>query len=328
MQLALDEGGDRQDQHDSQHDRQIQHKAGIDAEQRGALRDGEGCQRDRHAADQHKVKDVRADDVAQRQVAVALGQRGDSRDQLGQRGAECDKRQGDDALGHAEGLRDQGAVVHEQVCADGDQHRAQHKQDQRPGEGHFLLLGRLLRTGGGVFHLQHVDDHVRREHGQHDDAHDAGEFAEHIGRNAVDGRRREEEGDGGFQRFGVYLAGAHRNRDGRDQRRVADDRADGVAVGDLAMAGQRGHRGDHDLRQRCADGDHRRADEQLRQVEAAGQCGRAVNKPVAALDQEQQADNKKQHRDEHIDSSVKKIRYAPEFLLYHGSTGGVKRGGV
>ena len=64
VQLALDEGGDRQDQHDGQHDRQIQHKAGIDAEQRGALRDGEGCQRDRHAADQHKVKDIRTDDVA------------------------------------------------------------------------------------------------------------------------------------------------------------------------------------------------------------------------------------------------------------------------
>ena len=46
----------------------------------------------------------------------------------------------------------------------------------------------------------------------------------------------------------VYPAGAHCNRDGRDQCRIADDRADGVAVGDLAMAGQRGHRGDHDLR--------------------------------------------------------------------------------
>ena len=202
---------------------------------------------------------------------MALDQRGDGRDQFGQRGAERDKRQGDDALGHAEGLRDQGAVVHEQVCADGDQHRAQHKQDQRLGEGHFLLLGRLLLTGGGVFHLQHVDGHVRHKRCQHDDAHDAGESAENIGRNAVDGRRREEEGDGGFQRFGVYPARAHRNRDGRDQCRIADDRADGVAVGDLAMAGQRGHRGDHDLRQRRADGDHRRADEQLRQVEAAGQ---------------------------------------------------------
>ena len=259
---------------------------------------------------------------------MALDQRGDGRDQLGQRGAECDKRQSDDALGHAEGLRDQGAVVHEQICADGDQHRAQHKQDQRLGEGHFLLLGRLLLTGGGVFHLQHVDGHVRHKRCQHDDAHDAGESAENIGRNAVDGRRREEEGDGGFQRFGVYPAGAHCNRDGRNQCRVADDRADGVAVGDLAMAGQRGHRGDHDLRQRRADGDHRRADEQLRQVEAAGQCGRAVNKPVAALDQEQQTDNKKQHRDEHIDSSVKNARYVSEIILYHGSPGAVKRGGV
>ena len=124
---------------------------------------------------------------------------------------------------------------------------------------------------GGVLHLVDVDRDVGHEHRQHDKAHDAGELAENIRRNAVDGRCREEEGDGGFQRFGVYPAGAHRNRDGRDQCRIADDRADGVAVGDLAMAGQRGHRGDHDLRQRRADGDHRRADEQLRQVEAAGQ---------------------------------------------------------
>ena len=63
-------------------------------------------------------------------------------------------------------------------------------------------------------------------------------------------------------------------------------------------------------------------------MEAAGQCGRAVNKPVAALDQEQQADNKKQHRDEHIDSSVKNARYVSEIILYHGSPGAVKRGEV
>ena len=66
VQLALAQGGDREDQHNSQHDRQLQHKAGVDAEQSGALRNGEGGQRNRNAADQHQIKDIGADNIAQR----------------------------------------------------------------------------------------------------------------------------------------------------------------------------------------------------------------------------------------------------------------------
>ena len=230
---------------------------------------------------------------------MALGQRGDGRDQLWQRGTQRDKGQCNDALRHTEGLGNQGTVVHQQVCAHGDQHRAQHQQDQRPGQGHFLFFGRLSVNGGGVFHLQHVDYHVGHEHSQHDKAHDAGELAENIRRNAVDGRRRKEEGDRGFQRFGIDLTGAHGDGDSRNERRVADDRADGVAVGDLAMAGQRGHGGDHDLRQSRTDGNDGRTDEQFRQMEPPGQRRGTVDKPVTAFNKEQQTDDKQQYRDKH-----------------------------
>ena len=69
------------------------------------------------------------------------------------------------------------------------------------------------------------------------------------------------------------------------------------------MAGECGHRGDHDLRQGRTDGNDRCADEKLRQMKAAGQCGRTVHKPITALDQKEQADNKQQYRDKHSDSS-------------------------
>lgn len=65
VQLALAQGGNREDQHNSQHDGQLQHKAGVDAEQSGALRNGKGGQRDRNAADQHQIEDIGTDNIAQ-----------------------------------------------------------------------------------------------------------------------------------------------------------------------------------------------------------------------------------------------------------------------
>ena len=57
------------------------------------------------------------------------------------------------------------------------------------------------------------------------------------------------------------------------------------------MAAQCGTGGDHDLRQCGADGDHRGANQKLRQVEALGNTDRAVDEPVATLDQTYEADN-------------------------------------
>ena len=291
VHLALDEGGHGHDEHDGQHDRQIEHQARVNAEERRALRDGERRQRDGNTADQHKVEDVCADDVADGQIAVTLDKGGNCRDQLRQRGAQRDEGQGDDALGHAQRLRNQRTVIDEQVRTDGDDRCADDQQDQRLRQGHqILFLGVLL--GGGVLHLPDVGDHVGHEHGQHDKAHRAGKFTKAVGSYAVDGGSDKEEDDRRFQRLRVNLAGADGNRDGGNQRRVADDRTDGVPVGDLAVAGHSRHRGDHDLRQRCADGNDRRADQQLRQVETPCQRRCAVHEPVAALNQEQQTDDK------------------------------------
>ena len=58
------------------------------------------------------------------------------------------------------------------------------------------------------------------------------------------------------------------------------------------MAGHRRHGGDHHLGQGGADGHHRGTNEQLRQVEPPGQRRSAIHKPVAALDQAEQADDK------------------------------------
>ena len=223
---------------------------------------------------------------------MTFNQRSNGRDQLRQRSTQRDKGQGDDAFGHAQRLGDQCTIINEQICANGDDRRTGDQQDQRLGQGDQLFLFGVFLSGG-VLHLPDVGDHVGHEHCQHDKAHRAGKFTEAVGSHAVDGGGDKEEDNRRFQCLRVNLARAHGNRDGCDQRRVADDRADGIAVGNLAVAGNRRHRGNHDLRQRCADGNDRRANQQLRQVEAPRQRRCAVDEPVAALNQEQQTDDKK-----------------------------------
>ena len=123
-------------------------------------------------------------------------------------------------------------------------------------------------------------------------AHRASEGAGGVGHTGIESGSHKEEGHRGAQALGVNLARAHRNGDGGDQCSVADDRADGVAVGDLAVTGEGRGGGHHDLRQGGTDGHHRGTDEQLRHMEAAGDAGGTVHKPVAALDQAQQTHDK------------------------------------
>ena len=68
---------------------------------------------------------------------------------------------------------------------------------------------------------------------------------------------------------------------------------------------QRGLGGDHDLRQCRADGNHRRADQQLRQVKPARDADSAVHKPVAALDEQCETNQEKEYGYKHIHSSVR-----------------------
>ena len=267
----------------------------------GALGHLEGGQSHGDAADQHQVEDVGADDVAQGQVAVALHQGGDGGDQLRQAGAQGHEGQGDDGFGHPQRSGDLGAVVHQQLRAHGNQRRADHQKEEHLPGGHLLhrFLGRL----GVLLHLTDGQQYVGHKNNQHDQTDEAAELAQQIGRHAVDGRSQEEEQDRQLQRLGIRLAGPHCQGDGGDQGGVADHRADGVAVGDLAVAAHRGDGGDHDLGQGGADGHHRGADQQLGQVEFAGQGAGPVHEPVAALDQTDQADDKQQYGNKHSDSS-------------------------
>ena len=91
----------------------------------------------------------------------------------------------------------------------------------------------------------------------------------------------------------------YRNGEGRNEGCIADDRTDGVAVGDLAVAGKGRGGGDHHLRQGGADGHHGGTNEQLRNMEAAGNARGTIHEPVTALDEAQQAHDEQQNRDEH-----------------------------
>ena len=128
----------------------------------------------------------------------------------------------------------------------------------------------------------------------------AAKIARQIGVQAVDRGGAKEEAHRGFQCLGIHRAGAKGHGNGGDQGRIADDRAHGVAIGDLSVAGQGGGCGNHDLRQRGADGNHRGADDDLRHMEPLGNAGSPVYKPVAAFDQQNQSQGKQKNRYKHI----------------------------
>ena len=157
----------------------------------------------------------------------------------------------------------------------------------------------MLRLCRGIFHLPGIRRHIGHEHPQHQQAHRTGKAAHAVSCHAVDGRSRKEESHRNTQGLRVHFAGPHGHRNGRDEGRVADDRTDGVAVGDLAVAGHRRDGGHHHLGQGSADGHHRCADEQLWQMEPAGQRRCAVHEPVTALDKAEQTQNEQNARDYH-----------------------------
>ena len=229
---------------------------------------------------------------------MALHQRSNGRDQLRQRGTQRHEGQRDDRFRHAHRLRDEGTVVHQQVRAQRDEGCAHHQQQDDLSDAHRLFL--MLRLCRGIFHLPDIRRHIGHKHPQHQQAHRTGKAAHAVSCHAVDGRSRKEESHRNTQGLRVHLAGPHGHRNGRDEGRVADDRADGVAVGDLAVAGHCRDGGHHHLGQGSADGHHRCADEQLRQMELAGQRRCAVHEPVTALDKAEQSQKKQDAGDYHI----------------------------
>ena len=261
-------------------------------EQDGALRNRKGSQRHRNAADQHEVEHIRADHVAERKVAVALDQGGDGGDELRKARAEGNKGQCNHRFRHAKRLSNLGAVFHKQVCPQGDQRRAQDQEQNHFPDGQFLAF-RLLRLRlRRVFHLPDIQNHIDKEHAQHQNADCPGKTPDQVSSNTIDGCGEEKEQNGHFQGFRVHLSGADGDGDGGDQGCIADYRADGVSVGDFPVAGDGGHRGNHDFRQRGADGHDRCADQQLRQMEASGKVACAVHKPVSAFNEAGKTDKK------------------------------------
>ena len=218
-------------------------------------------------------------------------------------GREVPRATSDNGLGNAQASGDDGAMLHQQVSAHGDQSGAENQPEQileqRSGLLAFLNLFHFHSIG--VLHaLTDGDDQVNHEDHQHDQAHGTGEPAHDVGGHAVDGGAAEEEDNGHLHGLGVDGTGIHSHGDGGDQSGVADDGADGVAVchGTLAQHGAGG--GDHDLGQRGADGNDSGAHDDVRQVEPAGDAGGTVDKPVAALDQQDQTDREQKNRYDHF----------------------------
>ena len=194
------------------------------------------------------MEQIRPHYVAQGETAVALHQGGDGGDQLRQRRTQRNKGQSDDGLRYAQSLGNDDAVVHQELGSQGDQRRAHRQQAQILREASLNGLPAASGGSGDALDLEDGDRHVNREARQQDDARQAAEIAGGIGNGGIKHRRRKEEEHRQAQGFRVQLPRAHGDGDGGNQSRVADDGADGVAVGDFPVPFQRGGGGNHNLR--------------------------------------------------------------------------------
>ena len=205
-------------------------------------------------------------------------------------GTERDHRQTDHRVGNAQGRRDQRAVIDQELGAEGDRRRADDQHQQLLPQRSFLdRLLFLLHSGSPfrvLFHLGDGERDISEKQAEEQHAVPAGEAPGRVG-NACIQRRGEEKG-----RYRQPQRLAVNDRQRRDERGVADDRSDGVAVGNAAVADQCRLRGHHDLRERRADGNDRCADQQLRQMKAVRNAHRAVHEPVAALDEQHETKQK------------------------------------
>ena len=228
---------------------------------------------------------------------MAFCKAGDRRDQLGETGAQGDHCQPDDGIWHTERRSDLGAVIDQESCAEGNRGRADDQQDQLHRKGALFAAGLLFFLGlfgelRVLLHLHRGDDHVDHEHAEKHKTHPALKAPHRPSDHGIANYGGEKERTGQRKGLGVDLAGTDCNRERRDQACVTDDGADGIAVADTGVALQGRLAGDHHLGQRSADGDDGRTDQQLRQVKAARDADRAVNEPVAALDEQNKSGKK------------------------------------
>ena len=291
MEFLAGKRRDAKQSHHDQHQGNVQHQRGIVSQQHFANGDIKRGKGHGDAGDQYQIKNISANNIADSKMGMSLLERGNGGNELRQTGAQCDKRQRNDGFGNTKPLCDFGAVLNQQVCTPCNKCSADDKQEkflpELPRFDVFLFLG--LHTVR-IFHaLPNGEKQIYGTENQHDNADRSGKASQNVGGKAVDRGASEEEDHRHFQGLHAHRTGIERNGNGGNEGGIADDRANGVAIGHSSLPGQSAGGGNHDLRQGRADGDYRGAHNDVRQVEPAGNSCSTVYKPVAALNEQQKA---------------------------------------
>ena len=129
---------------------------------------------------------------------MALYQGSNGRHQLRQGGAQRHKGQGNHGLRHTQRLGDQRPVVHQQICAHGNQRRTHDQKQSADTQGPLLRIGLIFhRGGGGIFHsLTDGAEQIQRQNHQHADADGIAKVAGKVGVQTVDRGSAEKENHG------------------------------------------------------------------------------------------------------------------------------------
>ena len=189
-------------------------------------------------------------------------------------------------------------MVHQQLRSQGDGRRPQHQQPKLPPEAPAPGLRRLCLTP----EPPQRKDKIEAEEPQEQEACPLAKVPLPISRKTVDPCRQEEEERRKPCLFPLRRLRMDGGTEPRDEGRVAEHGAHGVAVAQLSVALDSGMDGDHHLRQRGADGDHRGPHQSLRPVKALRRPHRPVHEPVPAPDQECEPRPEESQRQQHFPS--------------------------
>jgi hypothetical protein len=276
-----------------------------------ALRLG-GDRSDRRGRAETKVdvEDVRAHDVAHRDVGVTA-QRGDhARHQLGQRRPDRHDGQPHQTVAHAEGASHPHGPSHEQLPSHQQHAETEHCDDGRSRLAAARRRARgLARAGcGDRVETRDGDDrrnasrphHPRRvPRGDEQQASRLQRLHRTVERQQRQERRAQEQHrELAPTQRPVDARWLHERSDAEDETNVGDVRADDVAHRDVAMSAQRRLNADDDLGSRGAIGDHREPDDHLGDAQRERQARCPGDEPLGAK-VEQQAPSEKLDRDHH-----------------------------
>ena len=154
----------------------------------------------------------------------------------------------DDRLRHTECCGYECSVVDKEIRAHRNEGGSDDKHNERFSKRNFLFLFVRLRLSGRFHHLPDRCQHVDDEYAEKKNTDRARKIADGICVDDVDEGCREEERDRCLQSLRIDRTGHGRDRDGRYECCVANDRADCVSISNRSDSLQCGCRGDHDLR--------------------------------------------------------------------------------